>query len=372
MRSRFFKDKRKHKKVRIAQKNPSGETVKKVLAEPIKQDYMHDKIFRPQTKHGVQRINFFLSQGGLGDYICHMPAFEYLAEMQKAVAGRIFVERPFYDVAKYIMRKYETWEVHNWDKPPTDIMKAGEPILDPANYNKYINACGSHLLDLGFIYYANQSPPPPQFNRMPSLMGVEANFSKWPELLKNFDNYAVITPCATTDARTIPEQHFNTLVNYTLEKGVIPVFLGKRDFASLGKKSDYYAKTKEGYDLSNGIDLREQTELLETIAIMKHAKFVMGLDNGLLHFAGCTETPVIFGHSITDIHHRNIRRPKGETINIALSKEVLPCAGCQSNMRFIYGHKFKRCVYNDYKCLDMLFVNKAQEWRRAIDHILDR
>jgi ADP-heptose:LPS heptosyltransferase len=168
----------------------------------------------------------------------------------------------------------------------------------------------------------------------------------------------------------MPSYAFNGLVDYTISKGITPVFIGKRDFALKGKENNYFANVGEEMDFSKGIDFREKTTLLQAVEIIKGAKFILGIDNGLLHFAGCTETPIIFGHTITEVKHRSVRRPKGTVINLALTKESLPCSGCQSNMRNIIGHKFKNCIYDDYKCLDLLFGNEMSEWKRAIDYIL--
>jgi hypothetical protein len=335
----------------------------KKIAPPIGETYLNEKYFRPKTKHSVYKVNFFLQQGGLGDYICHMPAFEFLAETQFHLHGRLFVNPPFLDVAKYIMKKYDHWEVHP-AKGSEKIMKQGEMILAPANYTKYTSACGAHLLDLGFMYYCNLHTAPPEYNRMPNL---EHHFEHSFELP---EKYAVVTPGATAKARTMPANGFNSICDYLIEKGITPVFLGKKDFAYTGKKSDYYAQISDEYDLKKGVNLLEKTSLFDAISIMQDAEMVIGLDNGLLHFASTTSVPIIFGHSVTEVHHREIRRKHGDTYNIAITDD-LNCRACQSRMRFIVGHRFKYCVYDDYLCLDLLFKDNAKAWRVAIDRVLN-
>lgn len=332
------------------------------LKKPTQETYLNERIFRPKTKYGVHTVNFFLEQGGLGDYICHMPAFEYLAKECPHVHGRIFVAKPFDEIAKHIMKPFKHWSVHI-KKDAEKIMQSGEMIISPSKYIKYLNACGAHLLDLGFIYYCNMNVPPAEYNRMTGLTGAFKHDFDLPE------KYAVLTPGATAKARTMPAMGFNALAEYLNQKGITPVFLGKADFAHQGAKSDYFAKIDENYDLSLGINLLEKTSLKQAIAVMDQAKMVIGLDNGLLHFAGCTQTPIIFGHSVTEVQHREIRRYKGQTINIHVSTKDLPCSGCQSRMRFVPGHRFKYCIYDDYLCLNMLFSNDAKAWKDAIDAI---
>ena len=333
--------------------------------------YLNENYFRPKTRHESVHIHFFLSQGGLGDYINHMPAFQWLAEKCPHLEGRLFVNKPFLEVAEFIMRPYKQWKVINKVLAPK-FLKTGDAVVDPVNYKKFINATGAHLLDLGFMFYACHDKPYAGYNRLPSI-----NYSKpwrWPELNPDWE-YAIFTPGATAQARAVPAKHFNNLVDYTISKGVTPVFLGKADFAGLGKKEGsskgYYAKFDEGYDFSRGVDLREKTTLLEAVQIMRGAKFVIGVDNGLLHFAGCTEVPIIFGHTVAEVEHRKIRRPKGLTIDIAISRDSLPCIGCQSNMRYIMGHQFKFCIYGDYQCLDLIFADDARTWKQAIDVVLE-
>lgn len=333
-------------------------TLAQKIAPPIGETYMNHEIFRAGTKFPIRNVNFFLSQGGLGDYICQMPVFEFLAEQHPHIHGRIFCNPPFDTVAKHIMKKYDHWKVYQTKLAQT-VMKEGEMMFDPSTYRKYISACGSHLMDVGFMYYANQQKAPEKYYRMTDMSGLNHRF----ELPKK---YIVITPGATAKARTIPAKAFNQLTDFILELGMTPVFLGKKDFAQKGPKSDYFARIDPGYDFAKGIDLTEVTTLLDAIAIMEKAQCVVGLDNGLLHFAGCTSVPIVFGHTVASVEHREIRRKFGRTYNITLNKESLPCIGCQSNMRFVIGHAFKYCIYDDYKCLDLLFYDDCKAWKEAI------
>lgn len=333
-------------------------TLQQKLAPPIGETYLNPNIFRSKTKFAVRNANFFLSQGGLGDYICQMPVFEFLAEQHIHIHGRIFCNAPFDAVANHIMKKYEHWTVHQ-TKEAQKIMKQGEMMFDPSTYRKYVSACGSHLMDAGFMYYANQQRAVDGYSRMPNMTGLKHPYDL-PE------KYIVLTPGATAKARTMPAKAFNELVNFVIEIGMTPVFLGKKDFAHNGPNSDYFARIDPEYDFSKGVDLTEKTSLLEAVAIIEKSQCVVGLDNGLLHFAGCTETPIVFGHTVASVDHRKIRRPKGQTINIALEKKSLPCIGCQSNMRFVIGHSFKYCIYDDYKCLDLLFKDDCKAWKEAI------
>lgn len=327
--------------------------------------YLNKKYFRDSTRHNELLCNFFLSNGGLGDYINHMPAFEWLANENPHLVGRIFVNEPFLTVAKFIMSKYKKWRCYPKDLANT-IMKEGEAVKDPREYHKFINATGSHLMDLGFMYYCTQSQPFEGYNRLPPIdyNGVW----KW-DALDPDSRYAVFTPGYTAIVRSMPADSFNELLVYTRNLGITPVFLGKKNLSDTAS-NDYTTKFNDGYLYDLGIDLREKTNLLEAVQIMKGARFVLGVDNGLLHFAGCTDTPIIFGHTVARVEHRKIRRPRGLTIDIEIDKKDLPCIGCQSNMRYILNHRFSKCIYGDNSCTEMLFLENSKTWKQAIDFIL--
>lgn len=308
---------------------------------------------------------FIFAQGGVGDYINWSSAVKFIAETCPHVDGRIYVSGLFYDVAKYLFADLPRWKVFYRD----DFPKGCEPesiVCFPKPGTQLINACGSHLMDLGFMYFACTSPPPKSHNHL-----IDLKFEgpwKWPDLDPK-SQYAVFTPGSTTEVREMPVAAFNELVKYTLSKNITPVFLGKREL------SGEYAAKFLNYDLTKGVDLRERTNLLEATQIMRGARFVIGIDNGLLHMAGTTDVPVIFGHNIATLEHRELRRLKGVTFNVTVPEKDLPCIGCQSKMRFVRKHDFRFCFFkdtaNEKACLDHLFKDGASEWKRAIDQALE-
>lgn len=327
---------------------------------------MNPKIYGKDLSTTSIPHSFVLEGGGMGDYINWCSAIKYIAENYTHVDGRVFCSGLFLDVAKYLFEKYPGWKVAHRD----DINKVhenGAGMCAPKRGTQLLNACGSHLLDLGFHYYICINPPPKEYNKL-----VEIDFEgawKWPELNPK-SNYCVFTPGSTTEAREMPVHGFNELVLYAISKGLTPVFLGKADLSE-----NYQAKFLN-YNLSQGVDLRERTTILEAVQIMRGAKFVIGLDNGLLHMAGTTNVPVIFGHNITSIEHREIRRDKGLTINITASEETLPCIGCQSKVRFVSKHDFRFCLFRDNqdlnkRCIFHLFKNNSKPWKDAIDKCLE-
>jgi hypothetical protein len=321
------------------------------------------KIFRDGSTIESRPVNFVLLNGGLGDYINYCAALKWCQEENPHVIGRIWAPPPFLEVAKYLFEnpKYPLWKVHD-RKDFERLVIQHSLVAAPREGTQLINAPGAHLLDLGFMYYAQMTPPPPEYNYLP-----EIKFLPFMEPYLGGKRYAVFTPGATFKNRAMPAEAFNELIRYTKDLGIEPVFLGKRLIGPQG--GTYEAHFDEGYDFSLGQDLREKTSLLEAIRIMEDAQFVIGLDNGLLHLAGTTEVPIIFGHTISPVRDRRIRRRKGLTIDISVPEDKLSCIGCQAKQRFFYNQRFSVCLYGDNLCTKLLF-DDMNLWKSAIQKTL--
>ncbi len=310
--------------------------------------------------------SFIFEGGGMGDYVCWTSAIKYFADTYTHVDARIFTSELFLDVIKYVFKDKTNWTVaHRNDFEHLHVH--GSTVAQPRRGTQLLNACGAHLMDLGANYFLCLDYLPPEYNHF-----VEIDYQgewKWPELNPKMP-YAIFTPGSTTDVREMPVPAFDELVRYTIHKGITPVFLGKCELSE-----NYNAKFL-GYNFNKGVDLRERTTLLEATQIIRGAKFIVGIDNGLLHMAGTTDTPIIFGHNITAVRHRDIRRRNGLTINVTAAEKTLACIGCQSKVRFIPGHDFRRCLFRENpdlnkKCLHVLFKDNAPVWKQAIDQAIE-
>jgi hypothetical protein len=166
--------------------------------------------YRPNTRTKRYRHNFVMTNGGLGDFINHMAVFQYLAEQCPHMQCRLFCMPPFLEVAQWLMEDHEHFIVYRATDAPR-VIKPGEIIYDPGQWTKYINATGAHLLDLGFLYYASMDRAMPDYNRLPSLMGYSSG-QDWGLP----DQYAVMTPGYTANARALPPDTFNHIKEHLL------------------------------------------------------------------------------------------------------------------------------------------------------------
>lgn len=304
-------------------------------------------------------MNFLLQQGGIGDYLCAIPAIRYVADNHPNVVGEIFVFTAMVDLVAHLMKDhFPKWKVS--DRTKVDMSRVPHqatmlPSMRP------VNATGMHLLDLGFIYYAGFFPPPEDYNWYPKVDLSDIANEEIPMECK----YAVLTPGATTKNRTMPAKAFNGIKDHLIDCGITPMFLGRKSITET-RNINY----EEGYNYEGGIDLREKTTLLQAAGLMSKASLVIGLDNGLLHLAACTEVPILFGYNIASPEHRRPRRKSGNIWEIYPDPKVLSCTFCQSNMRFAFDHDFANCLYKDNKCLDLL--SDPKQWCEKIDQLLEK
>lgn len=323
--------------------------------------------FRENTRVKTWNITFVFNDGGMGDFINYTVATLWVAKNCPWIEGRIFAPRYFVELCREIHKDCRNWLV--WPSEEFHQRKEiGSTLVGPSiavgkqglQISQQLLTClGAHPIDVGFAYYAEQTPPPPG-QVLPVL-----DFEK-PEGLP--EKYIVI-PCGfSAESRAIGGRELNPIIDHILSLGITPVFLGKGDLLLDGKTTTKFVADVHYH---KGLDLRDKTTVMEAASIMQHAECTVGLDMGLLHLAVLMkDSKVIFGYNITTVEHRKPRRNHGRTIDIFLTKEELSCIACQSTIKKIPKHTFDKCFYGDKKCIDLLFANDSERWKNAIDEIL--
>lgn len=315
----------------------------------IKHVMCNESVFRSGTQTSPRNVNFKLAHGAIGDFIGYMSAIEWIARTHPHVHGRLYCPDRFYSIAKNVLETHPHWTILKG--APDD----SHPTLEPAPFP--INACGAHMVDLGFMYFANINPPPPGEGFYPKL-----NLEKQKNPKDGEGRYAVLCAGYTTKMRRWPPKVFNAVAQYLRGRGITPVALGQK---YVGDRPTNFS----GFDFKLVEDLRNKTTLLEAAKVIEEADLIIGLDNGLLHLAGMTDTPIIFGYNVASpVHRQPRRRGGGKILNIAPSTKALSCTFCQSNMRHLYTHSFDKCLYDDLKCLDAL--SNPEPWINCVDRIL--
>lgn len=311
--------------------------------------------FRDGTSIVKKTLNVLCNMGGLGDFICRIPALRQVAKSAPYVHFNFWCPEYFVSLAKYWTEDYSNVAVHDMEYF-NDRQQVGESFIDFRS--KLLLPLALDLVYHGFLILWQQLPTSLEQRMHPQMHRKAANIDRF-----NIPpNNVVVTCGATCKTRTWPEAEVQKTVQGLLDRGITPVILGRSKLHG-DYKAEFPTLNTEG-----AINLIDKTSPLEAYQIISQSSCVMGVDNGLIHLAGCTETPIIAGFTNVNPKDRVIVRPRGKTLVITPPAE-LKCRFCQSNMKFLIAHDFRYCLYpkDSYACLDFM---KAQDFLSALDEVL--
>lgn len=339
--------------------------------EIIPQRHYPEWGFRPGVPCYPMKMNFIFLNGGAGDYIAWAQAIRWLASECTWIQGNLIHPTYFNELAEYWLEPFPEWNHHGYtelkDVPNLDKLPF-RGIIDMST--AVLNATGAHLFTCGWVYYCNKESAPEGWNHYAPIHDEDLDKIASPVELNGLTDYVVITTGVTTESRRVPPQYWNYVINYVRKQGMTPVFLG-RSTVETGNARNIHTEFGKELRLDLGINLINRTSLMQAAAIISRSKGIIGHDNGLLHLAGCTKAPIVFGYNLASPKHREPLRYAGHTYNVTLTNEELACNHCQSRTNFLIGQNFRKCFYGDNKCIDMLFENEAERWKRQIDKALN-
>ncbi len=182
--------------------------------------------------------------------------------------------------------------------------------------------------------------------------------------------FVVITTGYTAEVREFPANTINEIATWCKENNLGVVWLGKKDTPT-GSAYTIKGAFNSKIDYSQGLDLIDKTSLLEAAYVMSKAKAVIGVDNGLLHVAGCTDVHIIGGFTTVS---PDIRIPvRNNELNYKFTsivpKESLSCRFCQEKTNFLFNHDYKFCMYKDKLCVQDMTSDKFIEALKAVVNV---
>jgi len=198
-----------------------------------------------------------------------------------------------------------------------------------------------HCVDYAFLKLCDENPSVEYKNYL------KANTADIQNLVCT-SKYVVFTTGYTADVREWLPKSINDTAKYCLGKGFTPVFLGQTQ-TKTGGHHTIKGSFREDIDFSLGINLIDKTTLLEAMKIMQHSSAVLGVDNGLLHAAGCTDAPIIGGFTTVTPQIRMAIRNNvlGHNYYPIVPDVSLSCSFCQEKTNFLYGHDYRNCLFKD-------------------------
>lgn len=289
-------------------------------------------------KFPKERVNFLFDLGGLGDNIARLPAMKYVLDVHKQVDEIIWVPDYFYPLAKNMIPEA------NWKKFSEGENEYEKDLPGRTTSSRAITNLKIHMTDHGFMTLAHEVPSVEYRN----YLKLNTN----PISIKKFDlpeKYVVVPVGYTAPIREFLPEYVNKIVEYIRYKGYQVVFLGNRDTRTGIEADNIRGNFSQEIDYKAGIDLINKTSLLEAGKIISKAKCIVGLDNGLLHLAGCTDIPIVYGFTSVKPEHRLPYRHNemGWNCYVVVPPDSEPEKFCQSIWDFCFEHDFKFSYYKN-------------------------
>jgi len=304
-------------------------------------------------------INVHFKGGGLGDQIARLPALKYVLD-HATNTRRFYLICPeyFMEVAKHLLKPYESKITYIAEEDAKSIAnyKLNALTTDEGHHT----TMRTHLTDHAFHTIADAEVDV-KFKDYLQIRPDELDVSH----LNLPPEYVVVTTGYTALVRQWLPAQVNDVIDHIKSKGLRIVFLGKEQVAN-GLYGNFRT---DAVNYQLGINLINRTTLLDAAVVMAGAKAVVGLDNGLIHLAACSQVPIVAGY--TSVNPK-IRMPYrngklGDRTFTVEPDASLSCRYCQSSCYLNFTHKFTECYYKDYKCLVQL---RSEKWIKALDEAL--
>lgn len=302
--------------------------------------------FNPQEK----TINIIFMNGGVGDHIASLVATDYIYKTYPWIRPLVWVPDFLLDFAKHVLPKYA--KVNNY----TSMQAKYNPNLTTktTEWDGIISPMKIHCLDYAFLKLTDENPGIEHKN----YLQINASQIKTSHFTLPKD-YVVLTAGFTASVREFPAISINEISAYLHKNNIDIIYLGQKN-TTTGAKHIIEGTFREEVDYAAGLNLIDKTSLLEAAAVMSNAKAVIGVDNGLLHVAGCTQVPIIGGFTTVSPELRMPVRNNqlGWNYYSVTPDDSLKCRFCQVKTNFLYNHKYTNCLYKDNLCTKMMTSDK--------------
>lgn len=274
-------------------------------------------------------VNVLISDGGMGDLLCSLVAVNYNVKNYLDIQFLVWVPDYMLDIAKHLLKGTS---VRSYTQAKTKYNNTLSGITTAWN-RSFHTPMRTHPVDYGFhvltdkhIYNLNEK----------NYLQIRLNEIK----LTKFqlpEKYVVLIASAAERVKEMPVNTMNELIDYVVSKGYIPVFLGKT-IAETGVEGMKIKANEIDADYSKGINFLNKTNLLEASGIMSKAKAVIGMDGGLIHLAGSTDTYIVASYTLASpVHLAPIRNGSQTYKYFAIEPDLdVPNRYYQTNTNFNY------------------------------------
>jgi len=307
----------------------------------------------------IPNINVVLHKGGMGDTVARLPAVRYILKRNKHIQHiTLYVQDYFVEAAMQLLHEYaDRVTVKGYTGMAEAINASNDPgLMCDSSVHTTLR---THLTDHAFHCLADEGHVSAADKKYLKFAFEGAPLTKKKQV--------VITTGFTSPTREFNTNAINGIIKWCLSKGIVPVLLGKTE--SIYQEDKANRKTTAHFSPSikaeGCLDMREKTTVVEAATIMEQSLAVVGIDNGLLHLAACTSTPIVFGLTTLTPKHR-IPYCDNKISIVVPNKKDTPCRYCQSRMHFVYNFSLRTCYTNTYSCISN---QKEASFIQAIEEV---
>lgn len=317
-------------------------------------------MFRPGTEFPKINVNFVLNTGGLGDNIAALPAMRFIKDTYPWVTPYLYVPDYFLPLARNMLPDMIIRPFSKMKKTFNTIWAGRQTRL------KGHDSLSTHLVDYNFNCLANKQVRAKDKNYLKlDINNINTQKFDLPQ------DYVVITTGFTAKIREFLPEKVNAIVEYLNNRKISVVFIGSHqaNTGANGSVNNIIGNFNDAIDYTKGINLLDKTTLLEAGKIIAQSKCMIGLDNGLMHLAGCTDVPIIGAYTSVEPHLRLPYRNNELGYNCYT---VVPPESCidrffQSNIDFLYEVDLRYCYYGDYEMIKSL---PTEDFIKHLENIL--
>lgn len=314
----------------------------------------------------------------MGDMVNRMPAINYLYDQTEHVRQYVFVHDYLYPLFQNVfwekkdrihlmpMSAHKGWLERDWCKqiPYVDF----KPVQ--------LSTSKPHLTEVGFLEILKRCPDKGDLWNIPRANLTNVDIDCYNISSKD---YGVLQVSHTAPVRAWPTNEVEEVVRWMVNKKITPVLLGKSS-SDLGTGSAVVSVNQiNSSNLPNEVvDLRDKTDVLQALKVIDNAKFIAGVDGGLINLAYMTDTPVVVGFTSIKPNARvPFRNGKQFDRTIVIEPEKqLECRFCETLQPYVVynskkgpiPHDYKKCLYKDYKCVRQM---TAAKFIRGIKEVLN-
>ncbi len=230
-----------------------------------------------------------LTDGGAGDLIAGLPAVQWNVKNCPDVAWRLFC--PDY-LAEFARHQIPGIAVFPFSEAKPHFRN--DLLTLTTQWHNQHTPMRTHPTDYAFHMLCDRKPPHLIYRDYIQVIPSQIDTEKF-DLPRS---YVCIGATSREKCKAMSPDLIAGITRYLKARGITPVYLGQTN-TKTGTAVEMQSQAASA-DYSEGINLIDQTTLLEASAIIARSMAFVGMDGGLMHLAGCTQAPIVAGFTLVE------------------------------------------------------------------------